>query len=183
MFMHAELIKGRQPQQASPDSAGGRLRWQQSSRVGERAFHQTRRRAGCKRMAPFAAGYAPRSTSMTPADIFHREIGLIHDRYTGLLDGDHDSIHRARIATRRVREILPLTHEWQNQDRAEELRGIFKRMGRSLGRVRDTDTRISLLRYLEARIRKLEPYPGLPIILTLRARTPRASRPSRVRAR
>ena len=89
---------------------------------------------------------------MTPADIFHREIASIHHRYAGLLDGDHDSIHCARIATRRVREILPLTHEWQRQDRAEELREIFKRMGRELGRVRDADTRVALLRYLEARI-------------------------------
>ena len=89
---------------------------------------------------------------MTPADIFHREITSIYHRYAGLLDGDHDSIHRARIATRRVREILPLTHEWQHHDRAEELRVIFKRMGRTLGRVRDADTRVALVRYLEARI-------------------------------
>ena len=98
--------------------------------------------------APFAA--AP--PAMTPAEIFHREVASIHDRYAGLLDGDHDSIHRARIATRRVREILPLTHDWQHQDRAEDLRETFKRMGRALGRVRDADTRVALLRYLEARI-------------------------------
>lgn len=38
-------------------------------------------------------------------------------------------------------------------------------------------------RYLEARIRKAEAYPGLPIILTLRARTQRAARAPRVGAR
>jgi GTP-binding protein len=31
-------------------------------------------------------------------------------------------------------------------------------------------------RYLEARIREVEPYPGLPIILTLRARATKVSR-------
>src|SRR5207247_9786000 len=31
-------------------------------------------------------------------------------------------------------------------------------------------------RYLEARVRKLEPYPGLPIILSLRAREPSHTR-------
>jgi len=38
-------------------------------------------------------------------------------------------------------------------------------------------------RYLEARIRKKEAYPGLPIILTLRARTQAAARASRIRVR
>ena len=36
-------------------------------------------------------------------------------------------------------------------------------------------------RYLEARIRKAAPYPGLPIILTLRPRAKGAGQPSRVR--
>jgi len=34
----------------------------------------------------------------------------------------------------------------------------------------------SYRRYLEARIREAEPYPGLPIILTLRARARNVSR-------
>jgi GTP-binding protein len=38
-------------------------------------------------------------------------------------------------------------------------------------------------RYLESRIRKMEPYPGVPIILTLRPRTESAARTSRVRAK
>ena len=34
-------------------------------------------------------------------------------------------------------------------------------------------------RYLEARLREAEPYPGLPIILTLRPRAQKGSAPSR----
>jgi CHAD domain-containing protein len=89
---------------------------------------------------------------MTPAAIFQREIAIIHDRYAGVLDGEHDSIHRMRIATRRVREVLPLTHEWQHSDRADELRAMVKRMCRSLGRARDSDVRMGLLSHFEARI-------------------------------
>jgi GTP-binding protein len=38
-------------------------------------------------------------------------------------------------------------------------------------------------RYLEARIRKAKPYPGLPIILTLRPRSKNVARPSRLRVK
>jgi GTPase len=38
-------------------------------------------------------------------------------------------------------------------------------------------------RYLEARIRKAQPYPGLPIILTLRPRSKNVARPSRLRVK
>jgi GTP-binding protein len=38
-------------------------------------------------------------------------------------------------------------------------------------------------RYLQARIRKAQPYPGLPIILTLRPRTENVAQASRFRAK
>jgi CHAD domain-containing protein len=89
---------------------------------------------------------------MTPIDVFQREIAAIRAHYNGVLDGECGSIHDARIATRRTREVLPLTHQWQRRDHADQLYTIVKRMGRSLGRVRDVDVRIPLLRYMEARI-------------------------------
>ena len=89
---------------------------------------------------------------MTLLDVFQREIETIRTHQCGVLDGEHGSIHDARIATRRIREVLPLTHQWQRRDRADQLYTMVKRMGRSLGRVRDADVRIELLRYLEARI-------------------------------
>jgi CHAD domain-containing protein len=47
--------------------------------------------------------------------------------------------------------VLPLTHEWQRPNHADDLRTRFKRLGRALGRVRDADVRIELLRQLEPR--------------------------------
>jgi len=88
---------------------------------------------------------------MTPLNLFQREVQTILSNQAGVFDGNRDSIHDARIATRRLRELLPLTYQWQRRQHADELGTMVKRMGRSLGRVRDTDVRIDLLRYLEAR--------------------------------
>jgi len=101
-------------------------------------------RIGCFRKRRYQA--------MTALDIFQREIALVRCHYHGLRDGEHGSIHDARIATRRIRELLPLTYDWHRREHADELATMVKRMGRSLGRVRDADVRIQLLRYLEARI-------------------------------
>lgn len=88
----------------------------------------------------------------TPIAFLRRQTEILRTHVPGLLDGCLDSIHDARIATRRIREALPLTHEWQRRRVADDLFACFRRMGRSLGGVRDVDVRIELLRYLESRI-------------------------------
>src|SRR6185503_3920935 len=94
----------------------------------------------------------PMFQSATPIAFFQQQINILQSQMPGLLDGRLDSIHDARIATRRIREVLPLTHEWQRRHAADDLFERFKRAGRSLGKVRDADVRIELLRYLESRI-------------------------------
>ena len=93
----------------------------------------------------------------TPLALFQQQIGILRTHLPGVLDGRSDSIHDARIATRRIREVLPLTHERQRRDVAEDLFARFQRMGRSLGRVRDADVRLELLQYLESRISSAAP--------------------------
>jgi CHAD domain-containing protein len=93
----------------------------------------------------------------TPLALFHQQIRILRTHLPGALDGRPDSIHDARIATRRIREVLPLAHEWQRRDVADDLFARFQRMGRSLGRVRDADVRIELLKYLESRISNAAP--------------------------
>ena len=90
--------------------------------------------------------------SVTPIAVFQRHIECLRAELPGVRDGRLDSIHDARIATRRIREVLPLTHEWQRRHQADDLLSRFKQMGRSLGRVRDADARIDLLRYCESRV-------------------------------
>jgi CHAD domain-containing protein len=88
---------------------------------------------------------------VTPITLFQQQTERLRSHLPGLLDGHLNSIHDARIATRRIREVLPLTHEWQRRHLADDLYTRFKRLGRSLGRVRDADVRIELLRHLESR--------------------------------
>ena len=90
--------------------------------------------------------------SATPIAFFQQQINILQSQMPGVLDGRLDSIHDARIATRRIREVLPLTHEWQRRHAADDLFERIKQAGRSLGKVRDADVRIELLRYLESRI-------------------------------
>jgi CHAD domain-containing protein len=66
-------------------------------------------------------------------------------------DGDPEGVHQARVATRRIRELLPLTANGRDAD-AEAVAGGFRSVGRSLGRVRDADVQTALLRSLETRI-------------------------------
>lgn len=69
-----------------------------------------------------------------------------------VVDGDVDGVHDARVLTRRVRELLPLTREWHSQKAADALTARFRRIGRALGRVRDADVRLAMLRHLEGHI-------------------------------
>lgn len=102
---------------------------------------------------------------LTPIAIFQHQIDVLRAQTPGVFDGRVDAIHTGRIATRRIRELLPLTHEWQRRQVADDLFTRFKRMGRSLGRVRDADVRIELLRYFESRIP-----PAAPSLVVIRQR-------------
>jgi CHAD domain-containing protein len=87
----------------------------------------------------------------TPASILKTQIDTLLGQLPCVLDGDADGVHDARVATRRIREALPLTHEWHRRN-VDELASRFRRIGRALGDVRDADVRIALLSYLEAHV-------------------------------
>jgi CHAD domain-containing protein len=89
----------------------------------------------------------------TPLSLFSTQIETIRSCVPGVLDGEAGAIHDSRIATRRIRELLPLlTRRDQQLKRADDLHRRFRRLGRSLGRVRDADVRLALLSSLETRI-------------------------------
>jgi CHAD domain-containing protein len=87
----------------------------------------------------------------TPITILQSQTEALIRELPRVFDGDVDGVHDARVATRRIREVLPLTHEWESR-RLDDLADRFKRIGRALGRVRDADVRIGLLAYLESHI-------------------------------
>jgi CHAD domain-containing protein len=76
---------------------------------------------------------------ITPDGLFRTQIHTLRETLPGVLDGVADSIHDARIATRRIREVLPLLGDVKRREPIEDLGSRFKRLGRSLGRVRDVD--------------------------------------------
>jgi CHAD domain-containing protein len=99
---------------------------------------------------------------VTPSTIFRTQIQALRSNLPGVLDGQAVSVHDARIATRRVRELLPLLGDQRRRD-LDDLRRRFKRLGRSLGRVRDADVQITLLESLETHI----PH-SAPLLVVLR---------------
>ena len=84
----------------------------------------------------------------TPATLVHRHLETVLTQLPGVFDGDTESIHKARIATRRLRETLPLTGGWRIEQMTERVREA----GRQLGRVRDLDVMGELLSSLSERV-------------------------------
>src|SRR5262245_2051433 len=88
----------------------------------------------------------------TPIEMLQSQAAAMIDTMPRLRDGDIEAIHDARVASRRIREVLPLTGEWYPQDAIDNLAGTFREVGKTLGRARDADARIALLKYFDARV-------------------------------
>jgi CHAD domain-containing protein len=89
---------------------------------------------------------------VTPHRLFRTQIHTLRETLPGVLDGLASGVHDARIATRRIREVLPLLGDPKKRKPIADLSSRFKRLGKSLGRVRDVDVRIALLASLETRL-------------------------------
>ncbi|MET0166027.1 MAG: CHAD domain-containing protein [Vicinamibacterales bacterium] len=69
----------------------------------------------------------------------------------GIRDGESESIHQGRVATRRLREVLPLL-SLSHPDEADEWRRRARKVQRRLGRVRELDVISAQLEVLEERV-------------------------------
>lgn len=97
----------------------------------------------------------------TPAALIDNQLYIVRTCLPRLRDGDATSIHDARVASRRIRELLrfarpPIGDQWREQ---------FRTMGRALGRVRNVDVSLDLLQDLESRLPS-----AAPALVTLRHR-------------
>jgi CHAD domain-containing protein len=99
-------------------------------------------------------------TTTTPASLLVDQVLTLRNCLPGVHDGDADCIHDARVATRRIRELL---RSAGSSEPANDLRERFRKIGRALGRVRDTDVRLALLTRLESRLP-----PAAPALVRLR---------------
>jgi CHAD domain-containing protein len=85
-----------------------------------------------------------------PTAIFEEYRDTFFAELPRVRDGDPDAIHQARIATRQLRELLPLLH--QDRRRLQTSMDVARTAGRALGRVRELDVLSSLLRKYEERV-------------------------------
>jgi len=91
------------------------------------------------------------ATRSTPATLLDQQASALRTQLGGVFDGDVDAVHDARVATRRVRELLALVPLAPGRGRQEE--DVVKdcaRIGRALGRVRDIDVQIASIKEVEA---------------------------------
>ena len=110
--------------------------------TGESALlHETFKPSGRPlRSEVFRAAIAPAVESLTRADPHLR------------IDDDPDSIHAARVATRKLRSELRLFRPMLDEGWVEEVRAGLKQLARLLGAVRDTDVVAERLRTLAKRL-------------------------------
>jgi len=79
-----------------------------------------------------------------PAEAFGRRVEALAGELEPALDGEPKAVHQARVATRRLREILPVALD-TTSGRGARLRRRLKRLTRALGPVRELDVACGLL--------------------------------------
>ena len=85
---------------------------------------------------------------VTPPQLVERHFDDVLSHLKGTFDGDPESVHQARIATRRLREVLPLVDNAHLERAADAVRAA----GRQLGRVRELDVVGDLLLSMSDRL-------------------------------
>jgi CHAD domain-containing protein len=86
----------------------------------------------------------------TLATLLDEQTSVLRTQLSGVFDGQANAVHESRVATRRIRELLALVPAIPGRDGEADIATGYKAMGRALGRVRDIDVQIDLIRDLEA---------------------------------
>jgi CHAD domain-containing protein len=84
----------------------------------------------------------------TPISLLDQQVYVLRTQLGGVYDGAAEAVHDARVATRRIRELLTLVPSVPGRDGEDDAAKGYKRMGRALGKVRDIDVQIALIRNL-----------------------------------
>jgi len=81
--------------------------------------------------------------------LLDRQTHILRTQLDGVYDSGVDAIHDARVATRRIRELLALVPRVPGRDDEDHAARGYRKIGRALGKVRDVDVQIALIRSLE----------------------------------
>ena len=95
--------------------------------------------------------------SRTLTSLLDQQTSVLRTQLDGVYDGTVDAVHNARVATRRIRELLSLVPVVPGRDSEEDVAGSYKAIGRALGKVRDIDVQIALIHDLETRAPQTAP--------------------------
>jgi CHAD domain-containing protein len=77
-----------------------------------------------------------------PVTVLHSQTEALLQQLPAVRDADVEGVHAARVATRRLREALPLFSR-SYPDEVKRVRRVVKRAGRRLGRVRELDVMLA----------------------------------------
>lgn len=80
-----------------------------------------------------------------PALLLSKRIRELFRRVPGALGGEEESLHRMRVASRRLRVALPLLARKSRSKRVRRARKVLRALTRTGGRSRDLDVALSLL--------------------------------------
>ena len=82
---------------------------------------------------------------------FERNVRAFGEQLPAAADGAVEPLHQCRVATRRLREILPLCAAETSRSTAGRARRRLRRVGRALGPVREVDVALALVDELARR--------------------------------
>jgi len=83
-----------------------------------------------------------------PDRVIARRLRALADALPAAFDGEVTGVHKARVASRRVREALPVLLVHAPAKRGRKLRRAFRRVTQALGPVREADVTLDLVRGL-----------------------------------
>jgi CHAD domain-containing protein len=87
----------------------------------------------------------------SPTHYLAENIDVLVSKLPGIRDGDPEAIHDARVATRRIREALPIVRTAVANIDLEPVEVTARKAGRALGRTRDLGVALDLIQELERR--------------------------------
>lgn len=86
-----------------------------------------------------------RRTSSVASRLLARRAADLKRHVPGALEGDAHGVHQARVASRRLREAVPVLTAGVKGTRARKVRSKIRRLTQALGTVRELDVTIQLL--------------------------------------
>jgi CHAD domain-containing protein len=91
-----------------------------------------------------------RRNNRVTAQLLTRRAAALKRHLAAALDGDAHGVHQARVASRRLREAVPVLTSGVKGTKAGKARGKVRRLTRALGTVRELDVTLQVLDELAA---------------------------------